>query len=216
MFESCLEIRDYFSDYLDGCCSRETTRSVRFHLQYCGACRDELERAESVQIALSELPRRAVPAAADLRLKVRVSQELNRNLAARLIVRVQNLVQDGLLPASGGFAVALVCFCLFLGALAVPVNTGPEVPLWFETPAQVLTLAPFAFEPGGEPVTVVTDIDADGRAIGFTVVSGQSSPALTRQLDQLLHSSRFLPATWFGKPTEGKVVLALREVTVRG
>jgi hypothetical protein len=216
MFESCLEIRDFFSDYLDGCCSRESTRSLRFHLQYCAACREELERAEGLQAALRELPRQPVPRFADLNLKVRVSQELNRNLAVRLLVRVQNLVQDGWLPASGGLAVALVSFCLFLGALAVPVNTGPDVPLWFETPAQVLALAPMNFDTGDEPVTVVTDIDATGRAISYTVVSGKSSPALDRHLDRLLHSSRFLPATWFGKPTQGKVVLALREITVRG
>lgn len=172
--------------------------------------------AQVLQSALRELPRRLVPSDADLRLKVRVSQELNRNLAGRLLVRVENLAQPGFLAACGGLAAALICFALFLGILAIPPTKGPDVPLSFETPAQVLTLAPLDFSTGRRPVIVVTDIDAAGQVISYRVVSGQTSPILMRHLDRLIYSSRFSPATSFGKPTQGKVVLALSEITVHG
>jgi hypothetical protein len=216
MFESCLEIRDHFSDYVDGACSQETVRSVRYHLRYCESCQNELDCAQALQSELRALPRRHVPAIPNLRLKILVSQELNRNILGRLMVRVDNMFRGLLLPASGGLAVALFCFCLFLGSEAVPVNPRPDVPLSFVTPPQVLTLAPVDFNTGDKPVVVVTYIDSTGQVTSYQVLSGQHSPELMHNLDRLIYFSQFSPATTFGRPTEGKVILALKQITVRG
>lgn len=216
MFESCLEIRDHFSDYVDGLCTQETVRSLRYHLRYCGSCRRELACAEALQSELRVLPRRPVPHMADLRLKVRVSQELNRNLLGRLMVRVDNMFRGLLLPASGGLAVAVFCFLFFVGSASVPVNSRPDVPLSFITPPRVLTLAPLDFSTGGKPVVVVTYIDSAGQVTRYQVLSGQHSPELMHNLDRLIYFSQFSPATTFGQPTEGRVILALNQITVRG
>jgi hypothetical protein len=216
MFESCLEIRNHFSDYVDGLCSHETLRSLRYHLRYCGACRKELECAEALRVELRALPRRPVPAAPDLRLKVRVSQELNRNLLSRLAVRLDNMFRDLLLPASGGLAVAIFSFFLFLGFQAMPVNSRPDVPLSFVTPPQVLTLAPVDFTTGNKSVVIVTNIDSTGQVTSYHVLSGQHSPQLMRNLDRLIYFSQFSPARTFGRPTRGRVILALKQITVRG
>jgi hypothetical protein len=216
MFESCLEIRNHFSDYVDGLCSQETLRSLRYHLRYCGACRRELDCAQALTGELRALPRRAVPAAPDLRLKVRVSQELNRHVLSRLAVRLDNMFRELLLPASGGLAVAIFCFFLFLGSEAVPVNRRPDVPLSFVTPAQVLTLAPLDFNTGNKAIVVVTNIDPSGQVTSYHVLSGQHSPQLMHNLDRLIYSSQFSPATTFGQPTQGRVILALKQITVRG
>jgi Putative zinc-finger len=216
MFESCVEIRSYFSDYVDGLCSHETVRSLRYHLRYCGACCRELECAQALQTELRTLPRRPVPTAPDLRLKVRVSQELNRNVLSRLAVRLDNTFRELLLPASGGLAVAIFCFFLFLGSEAVPVNRYPDVPLSFVTPPQVLTLAPLDFSTGNRAVVVVTYIDSAGQVTSYHVLSGQHSPQLMHNLDRLIYFSQFSPATTFGQPTQGRVILALKRITVRG
>jgi hypothetical protein len=216
MFESCLEIREHFSDYVDGLCSEEAQRSVRYHLRYCGCCQEELERAQVLCTELRGMPRAHVPAEVDLRLKVRLSQELNKNLLTRVVVRLTNIFQGGFLAAGAGLALAVLCFCLFLGFETVPVNTGPDVPLSFETPPQVLTLAPLDFSTGDEPVVVLTNIDSTGQVMGYKVVSGQNSPQLMHNLDRLIYFSRFSPATTFGEPTDGKVILALKQITVRG
>ncbi len=216
MFESCLEIREHFSDYVDGLCSAEALRSVRYHLRYCGCCQEELERAQVLCVELRALPRTHVPAEADLRLKVRLSQELHKNPLTRLVVRLSNIFQGRFLPAGAGLALAVLCFSLFLDFEAIPAITGPEVPLSFITPPQVVTLAPLDFNTGNKAVVVLTSIDSTGQVMSYKVVSGQHSPQLLHNLDRLIYFSHFLPATTFGKPTDGKVILALKQITVRG
>src|SRR4051794_7316212 len=93
MFESCLEIRNQFSDYLDGECSRESLRSVRYHLLGCASCRDEFEAWRAVQGELRTLPRVRVPAEQGLKLRINLSQELHRNLLERISVRLENALQ---------------------------------------------------------------------------------------------------------------------------
>ncbi|HEX5481255.1 MAG TPA: zf-HC2 domain-containing protein [Terriglobia bacterium] len=216
MFESCVEIREHFSDYLDNLCPPAAQLSIRYHLRYCAGCERELERAQVLQEDLHTLRRRRVPSRADLRLRVRVSQELNRNLLGRLCVNLDNRFRSLLLPATGGLAAAVLFFALMLGSAAVPVNSIPDVPLSFVTPAQVLALAPMDFNTGDRPVVVVTYIDAGGEVMSYKVLSGQRSPELMHNLDRLIYFSRFAPAMTFGKPTDGRVVLSLRRITVRG
>jgi len=65
-------------------------------------------------------------------------------------------------------------------------------------------------------VIVVVPVDAGGRAMGYRVLSGATSPELLRQLDRVIYFSNFQPATWYGQPTDGQFVLSLRRITVRG
>jgi hypothetical protein len=99
--------------------------------------------------------------------------------------------------------------------VVVPVTKTPDVPLAFVTPPRVRALPPFDFSSGDAPLVVVR-VDAWGRAMGYRVLSGESSPELIRQLDRVIYFSNFQPATWFGRPTDGQVVLSLRKITVRG
>jgi hypothetical protein len=216
MFEGCVEIRQYYSDYLDGLCDPEVMKSIRFHLDYCESCRRELEVWESMQADLRGMSRRQVSPELALRLRVELSQGLHRNLLQRLRVWMDNALQPMLLPASGGVLAAVIFFCLIMGSVVVPATTTPDVPLAFVTPARVRTLPPFDFNTGDAPVVVVIPIDAGGRAMGYRVLSGQSTPELLHQLDRVIYFSNFQPATWFGRPTDGQVVLSLRRITVRG
>ena len=216
MFESCVEIRSQFSDYLDGCVEREQLRSIRFHLTYCASCREELGKYLAIQSDLRELPRGRVPPELRLRLRIQLSQQLHRNVLGRLWVRLENAFQPLLLPASGGVLTAIICFGLIMGSQTVNVVTFPDVPLTLTTPPRVRSLAPINFNTGDEPVVVVTRIDAEGRVMSYKVLSGQQSPELMRDLDRMIYFSVFDPATTFGKPTNGQVVLSLRRITVRG
>jgi len=216
MFESCIEIRTLFADYLDGVGDHETLRSLRFHLTYCAPCREELERCQAIQADLRALPRRRVTPEVALRLRVRISQELHRNLLGRLWVHVQNTLQPLLLPASGGVLAAVICFGLIMGSQVVPVTNIPDVPLQISTPPRVRTLAPIDFNTGDQGVVLLTRVDAAGRVLSYKVLSGQQSPELMHQLDRVIYFSLFDPATMFGKPTDGQLVLNLRRITVRG
>jgi len=216
MFETCLEIRKYFSPYLDGQCEPEALRSLRFHLTYCASCRGQLDRWQGDQADLGTLPRRRVSPELALQLRVLISQQLHRNLLGRLRVHLENFLEPLLLPASGGALTAIICFGLIMGSLVVPVTTGPDVPLQILTPPRIRSLAPIDFNTGDQSLVVVTNVDADGRVINYRVLSGERSPELMKRLDRMMYFSLFDPATTFGKPTDGQVVLALRRITVRG
>jgi hypothetical protein len=216
MFEGCVEIRIHFSDYLDGLCDPQVMKSIRFHLNYCGSCREELEVWETIHEDLRAMPRLQVPSALALQLRVRLSQGLHTDLLRRLHVWMDNVLQPLLLPASAGVLTAIICFCLIMGSLVVPVTSIPDVPLAFVTPPRVREMAPIDFCTGDKPVVVVTRIDAVGRVMGYRILSGVSSPELTQQLDRVIYFSVFQPATSFGRPTDGQVVLSLRRITVQG
>lgn len=216
MFESCVEIRSHYSDYLDGLCDRQVVRAIRFHLEYCGACREDLERARLIQADLRTLPRRRVAPDVALRLRVRMSQELHRNILGRLLVRLENSLQPLLLPAAGGVLTAVICFGLILGSQVVPVTDTPDVLLQLVTPPRLRELGPINFPVDDHTVVVLTQVDATGRVRGYRVISGQESPELIPHLDRMIYFSLFYPATSFGKPTDGEVVLSLRRITVRG
>ncbi|MBZ5543557.1 MAG: hypothetical protein LAO07_07745 [Acidobacteriia bacterium] len=216
MFENCVEIRRGFSAYLDDLSSREQLRSIRFHLGFCGSCREELERLEMVQAELRGLPKRQVPPELALRLRVRVSQRLHRNLREGFGLWFENALRPLLIPASGGVLTAIVFFGLIMGSSFVPAATLPDVPLQLVTPPRVKELAPINFNTGDQPVVLLTQIDAAGRVMSYRVLSGRLSPEISRDLDRLIYFSLFDPATTFGKPTDGQVVLSLRRITVRG
>ena len=217
MFELCQEIRGHFSDYLDGLCSREALRSLRYHLSHCDACSRELEQWQQVRADLRSLPRREVPAKHTLRLRVALSQELHRNLLGRLWVRLENVLRPVLLPASAGVALtAIICFGLIIDSRVTPASNTPDVPVQIVTPPRVRALAPLDFNTGDQPVFLVTHIDADGRVLNYRVLSGQQSPELMNRLDRMMYFSVFHPATMFGRPTGGQVVLSLQRITVRG
>ncbi|MGD0921236.1 MAG: zf-HC2 domain-containing protein [Terriglobia bacterium] len=216
MMQKCIEIRSHFSDYLDDRCEREAVRSVRSHLSFCASCREELERMQTVQAELQTLPRRRVPPELALRLRVRISHELHRNLPRRFGIRFENALQPLLLPASGGVLTAIVFFVLIMGTQFVPLPTSPDVPLGIYTPPRVRALAPINFDSGDQSVVLLTQIDAAGRVMSYKVLSGQLSPQLSRDVDRIIYFSLFDPATAFGKPTDGQVVLSLRCITVRG
>jgi len=216
MFENCLEIRSHFSDYLDDLCTQEDRKSIRYHLSFCDVCREQLEQWQSVQEELRALPRQQVPPELALRLRVQMSRRLHRNLFSALWVRVENALKPLLIPATGGVLTAVICFCLFMGSRVVPITDDPDVTVQILQPARVQQFAPIDFNTGDNGLVLLTQINAAGRVKGYRVLSGQGSPELMQHLDRMVYFSSFQPATMFGKPTDGQVVLFLRRITVRG
>jgi hypothetical protein len=216
MFETCVEIRNHFSDYLDDRCAPEARKSIRYHLSFCEVCQEQLEQWQAVQEELRALPRRQVPPELALRLRVQLSQRLHRNPFSLLWVRLENALKPLLIPATGGVLTAVIFFCLFMGSRVVPITDDPDVSVQLVTPARVQELAPMDFNTGDNVVVLLTQINAEGRVKGYRVLSGQGSPELMQRVDRMVYFSIFQPATMFGKPTDGEVVLSLRRITVRG
>jgi hypothetical protein len=216
MFESCLEIRRHFWDFLQGECDRSMFRSIRYHLDYCASCRMELERIETLKNDLDSLPARRVPPELALRLRVKLSRHLHQNLLDRFLVFVDNALRPLLLPASGGVLAAILCFVLIMGSQIIPTASMTEDSGRSNQPPRVQVLAPINFPTGEEGIVVVTHIDAEGRVLSYRVLSGSYSPQVLQHLDRMMYFSHFQPAMMDGKPTDGQVVLSLRQITVRG
>jgi Putative zinc-finger len=216
MFESCIEIRQHFSDYLEGGCDRAVFRSIRFHLEYCAPCRQELERLEMFLGDLRSIPAQRVPADLSLRLRVQLSRQLHQNFLGRFLVFLDNALRPLLLPASGGMLAAVICFALIMGSQIVPAANIVDAPADVNTPPRVEALAPINFQTGDEDIVLLTHIDAEGRVLSYRVLSGAHNPAVLHHLDRMMYFSHFQPAMEGGKPTDGQVVLSLRRITVRG
>ena len=189
---------------------------MQFHLNHCVSCREELARWQEMQAEVRSLPNRHVPPQLALKLRVRLSQVLHNNLLSRLVVRFENALQPLLLPASAGILTAVICFGMIMGSGAPVESNTPDVPMQLVTPPRVQALWPLDFNTGDQPLVVVTHIDASGRVTDYQVLSGQRSPELTHRLNRMLCYSLFRPATMSGKPTNGRMVLSLRRITVRG
>ena len=219
MFENCTEIRAMFASYLDGGSGRDQVKSVRFHLNYCDACRRELEMAQSIQSDLRGLRRRRIPPYLSLELRVRLSQFLHNDWVTRWKIRFENTLKPLLLPAAGGVAFAVICLGVLLGSnsMALPAVRRPDVPLALVTPPRLRELPPIDFNTDDDQLVVMTRVSAAGQVMSYEVVSGGSiSPEVRYHLDRLIYFSVFEPATTFGTPTDGKVLLALSRITVRG
>lgn len=217
MFEGCVEIRSHFSDYLDHLCTQEARKSVNYHLSFCPSCQQRLEQMQFVQEELKALPRRRVPAELALRLRVQMSHRLNPNFFSSLWVRLENALKPLLIPATGGVLTAVICFCLIMGSQGAPAGgDDQDVTVQLATPARVEQLAPMDFNTGDSGLVVLTQINAEGRVKGYRILSGQRSPELMHRLDLMVYYSVFKPATMFGRPTDGEVILSLRRITVRG
>ena len=197
-------------------CPAETIHSVRYHLAHCAPCSDELERYKALHSELHQLSRQQVSPELALRLRVQMSQELHRDLFQRFMVRLENVFRPVWFPSVAGSLVALICIVLMLGAGTPQTSNIPDVPL--VTPPRIQVLAPMTLDAGAQPVVLVTNVNAEGRVTSYRIISGQQSPGLIQRLDQMMYYTLFEPATSFGRPTSGQVILSLpaRIITVRG
>ncbi len=214
MFESCVQIREKFSDYADGVCSRPAVLSIRYHLHHCVACAAEYERYQLVSADLRSLVRPKPSLLTDLRLDVALSQARNSRVWDILRLRFENVFRPLLLPATGAVLAGLICLGVTLECLIVPPARVDASTI--TTPARVESLAPLDFNTGTDGVVLVTHVNADGQATEYKVLSGTPSPDLKPELDRVMYFSVFRPATRLGEPTDGEVVLSLRSITVRG
>ena len=207
-----------FTDYLDGTCDRDQLKSIRYHLDYCDSCRGELERLQSIQSELRRLPRRRIPPDLALELRVRLSQYLHDDWVSRWQVRFENSLKPLLFPATGGVLAAVLCFLFLLSAnpMKLPAVQRPDVPISLVTPPRLRELPPINFNTDDDQLVLITRVNAAGHVISYEVVSGAISPQVRYNLDRLIYFSVFEPATTFGTPTDGKVLLSLSRITVRG
>jgi hypothetical protein len=239
---TCEKVHTKLAGYLDDAVASATRpeerNEVRTHLDGCADCRGELQRYRKLGVLLSRMPRAIPPADLAVRIKVAAAQAKNtqdwsrrwQHFKDRSEILFENTYRPLTVPATGGLFSAIVVFVFVLHMIlpGITVQADPnDLPLGLLRPAELVSRAD---SPGGmdpelqhpgvnldNDLLVDVTVDAQGGMSSYRILSGQDSPNLRHQLDQILLFSRFRPMLSFGRPTPGgHVVLSFSAVHVRG
>jgi anti-sigma factor RsiW len=224
----CGAVQANFSEYLDGRLNGREMQRIAAHLEGCRECAQEWISLRHAQASLAELG--AVPEPADLLLRIRVAVSHERARRGQRPFHAWNMawkntVGPFLLQASAGFASAV----LLLGAVIVLVTmfTQPEMaqatkdePLGNPTAPRLVSLSSGAGNNQigalSGPVVVEVYINGAGQMYDYRIVSGPTDSATRSQVENLLLTSVFEPARFFGQPVRGLAVISFAGVSVRG
>ena len=156
---------------------------------------------------------------------VAVSHRLNAQPWERLRIQVENLLRPRAVPAVGGVLAAVMLFVGLCSDIVFIRNPFQEdVPLTYMTKAWIsepsLAETSLAEIPGPvleEDVTVEAFIDREGRVYHVRMLempknTPDAEMKIKSQVRNILLTTRFDPATRFGKPVFGRVLVAFRSV----
>lgn len=210
------EYQRLFAAYLDEFLSGFQLQTTGPHAEKSLGRRQELEELESVGALLRQLPSPHMPADLPFRIRHRISREKSRRQQPTWRWRWGNRVAPFALPAAAGLLSALVIFGALVRTFEIPVQANSQdVPLVLRTAPRLRSIGPLV-DIGIECMVVQILIDENGRVADYQIVKGKQTPEQVRHLQNLLLFSVFDPATVFGKPTAQTVVLALRDVHLKG
>ncbi|MDE1160620.1 MAG: zf-HC2 domain-containing protein [Acidobacteriaceae bacterium] len=220
----CAAIRGDFSAYLDGRVSGRRMASIARHLDGCAACTQEFKTMRSLQRVLGELGQAPAPDDLQIRLRGALRAERERQTflprTERWIQAWRSTFAPLALRAAGGVALASVIVAglgwIFAAPLAVEANddklahlTAPRY-MYSQVPPEPIVTGSEA------PVLVMAQVDENGRVFDYQIISGPSDQRVRLQVEQNLLGSVFKPATIFGEPVHGHVMLTYTGVSVRG
>ncbi|MDE1156610.1 MAG: anti-sigma factor [Acidobacteriaceae bacterium] len=179
----------------------------------------------SLQRTLSELGPVAAPSDLQTQLRRAISVELTQQRHLpwhnRLTSRWQLSLAPMALRLAGGCALTVMIaggLCWLFAAPLVSVEANddklahltPPRYLYSQVPPEEISTSNDA------PVIVNAKVDEKGRIYDYQIVSGALSPSLRLLIEQNLLASVFRPATVFGAPVRGHVVLTYAGISVRG
>jgi hypothetical protein len=189
------------------------------HLLGCGSCHEEYEYQARLISPLRELSAVEPPPDLAMAIQVRASARHGISFRERWQVRLSNLMRPVALPAAGGVLTALILFVVLIPAFYVSRAAG----LNQDVPTALMTEPRFkqaSALPVYEDVLVEAWIDEQGKISSFQVLNAPLGAAVDKNSGFLsgdvLLTTIFEPATRFGQPTAGKVLLSFRRITIRG
>ena len=222
----CKKFRSSFSVYLDGAVNGRQMQQIARHLETCTGCASEFAALRSMQQSLSALGPAKAPADLGLKLRLAISHERAKKQSSwldALSLKWDNAVRPMLVQVSAGFAGAVILIGgigLLLGMVAAPEPVmANDEPLGAMTAPHYLysTVNPSAIVSDHDSVIVVEAmVNAQGQVYDYHIVSGPEDAAVNTQVVNQLLVSVFQPASVFGAPVRGRVVLTFSGISVRG
>lgn len=222
--QGCVAAQAAFSSYLDGALSGVEMGQVADHLEGCARCAAEFEAWREVQAALGQLGPAKAPAELQRQLQTAIGMERERGTYLPLAGRVARMWRTSIAPVVPQVAGGLAAAVLLLGGLFRLFGPGVTVQANDDGMAHLIAphylysqVPPMAVETGRDvPVLVEAKVDTSGRVYDYTILDGPTDAAVRRQVEQNLLTSVFRPATVFGAPVDGHVMLTYTGVSVRG
>src|ERR1700678_3224762 len=220
----CRKYSASFSAYLDGAVSGQQMQKIAQHLEICAGCEREFASLRAMQQSLAALGPAKAPADLGLKLRLAISHEQARrksNWLDTVSLKWDNTFRPMLLQVSAGFASAVLLIGgigLLLGMVAAPEPVmAKDEPLGAMTSPHYLysTVSPGAIIADQDSVIVVEAyVNAQGRVYDYNIVSGPVDPAVRSQIADQLLMSVYEPASVFGAPVRGRVVLTFSGISV--
>jgi hypothetical protein len=121
---------------------------------------------------------------------------------------------------SGGFAVTLVLAGALSWMFGAPIDVQANDDAMAHLVAPHYMYSQVPPEPINTqrdmPIVVDAMVDSSGRVYGYTILEGPKDAGVNVRIENNLLSSVFKPATVFGVPVRGHVVMTYTGVSVRG
>jgi len=226
---ACEDVRSGFSGYLDGAVSGVEMAAIATHIEDCTGCAEEFAVWRGVQRSLSELGPARPPARLQTRLREAIAVERERgahlSFARRALLLWESTLAPLALRLSGGLAAALVLAGGLTWMFAAPlaaVQASDDAMTHLIAPRYLYSQVPpqpiqtHRDEPSDVPIVVEAMVDSKGRVYDYTILEGPTDPSVRVRVEDNLLSSIFKPATVFGVPVRGHVVMTYTGVSVRG
>jgi hypothetical protein len=180
---------------------------------------------QRAQHLLANLGTKKAPADLALKLRVAISREAARQRRwrfDRILVRLENVLNAFMVPATAGLVTAVLIFGLLLGFFALPAQlqaSSSDVPLMLYTGPQ-LEQSVFGTSLGSigdDSVVIEAYVDANGRVQDYRILSQpDDAKAVLPQVKNLLIFTTFRPALSMGVPTAGRAVISFSKISVKG
>jgi hypothetical protein len=220
----CVAVRSQFSAYLDGAVSGVEMATISRHLKACDECNKDFNVWRQVQRSLGELGPQTPPAKLQARLRAAIAAERERGAHLPFFQRALLIWRSSIAPLalrlSGGFAVTL----LLAGALSwmfgapIAVLANDDGMAHLVAPHYMYSQVPPEPISTQRDVPIVVDamVDSSGRVYRYTILEGPRNDEVKVRVENNLLSSVFTPATVFGVPVRGHVVMTYTGISVRG
>ena len=222
----CAPVRGSLSNYLDGAVTGVEMRGIADHLESCSSCRAEFDLARNMQQTLSTLGPSRVPSDLSLRLRLAISREGRRSWPSRLdrlALSWQNALRPLVMQAAAGLACAVLLLgsiLFLLGAMSAanPVMANDEPLGAMTAPHYLYSVAGVqpVITPEDSTIIVEAQINARGEVYDYRIVSGPEDAVVRSQVVDRLLTSVFTPASVFGVPIRGHVIMTFAGISVRG
>jgi len=220
----CAEAKSMFSPYLDGAVSGAEMQALCLHFVECSRCHREYALLRQTQQLLNQVGGRKAPA--DLPLKLRLAISREAALAKRppfqgVWVRLENLLQAFMVPATAGTLAAIAIFGFVMG-LTLPelqARNNNDVPLMLYSgpELQESSFAATLSTVSEDSLVIEAYVDANGRIQDYRIISDpDGTQKLLPEVKRMLIFTTFRPAMSMGRPTPGRAVLSFSKISVRG